>query len=274
MTANIAFLGPRGTFSEDAARRFSPTATEVLCDSIEDVFTAVIRWKAEYGILPVENSLEGSVSTTLEMLLKTEVNICSEIVLDINHFLLALPGTRLDEVREVLSHPHALAQCRGFLGSLKEVKTRNFPSTAEAAREVASKKLRNTGAIAPKIAAKIYGLEILGERIQDQKRNQTRFFVIAGKCPSDLPKDKTSIVIGLKYMPGALYSVLGFFANEGVNLTKIESRPTRKSLGDYIFYIDFEGDKDDPGVRRILEEVKAQSTYFKVLGSYSSHTRR
>ena len=269
MSLKIALLGPKGTFSEEAAARFNPGLEKVFCDSIEDVFEAVTEGRAGHGIVPVENSLEGSVAPTLELLLKTGVSICREIVLDISHCLLVLPGTKTRDIKEVISHPHALGQCKGFIKSLRGIKTRNSPSTAEAAREVASKKLKDTAAIAPRIAAEIYGLEVLKEDVQDQEKNQTRFFIIALKCPKGQKKEKTSIVMGLKDRPGALYEVLGHFAKAGINLTKIESRPTKKSLGDYIFYIDFIGDAGDERIKRILDEVKGLTTTLKVLGSYT-----
>ncbi len=204
------------------------------------------------------------------MLLKEKVEICRELVLDIKHCLLVLPGTELSGINEVLSHPHALAQCRDFVKSLTGVRTRNYPSTAEAAAEVASKSLKNSAAIASKIAGELYGLKIVRKGIQDQERNQTRFFVLSKKCPQALDEAKTSIVLGLKDRPGALYEILGFFAREQVNLTKIESRPSKKSLGDYIFYIDFIGHHNNKKIKAILKDVKDNATFFKVLGSYST----
>lgn len=268
MSSKIALLGPKGTFSEEAAHSFDPDAEIVLSETIEDVFETVLAGAAEYGVVPVENSLEGSVSATLDMLMKTDVSICAEIVLDICHCLLVLPGTRIENVREVISHPHALAQCRGFIRGMRGVRTRNFPSTAEAAREVADKHLKGTAAIAPLIAAPIYGLEVLKEGIQGQGHNQTRFFVIGLRCLPSSRGKKTSIVIGLKDRPGALYEVLGLFASAGVNLTKIESRPTKKTLGDYIFYIDFTGDAEDEKIRAMLDELRGMTTMLKLLGSY------
>ncbi|RMF88956.1 MAG: prephenate dehydratase [Methanobacteriota archaeon] len=266
----IAILGPKGTFSEEAALRFNPDLERAAYSSIEEVFDAVRGGAARYGVVPVENSLEGSVSATLELLLKSDIQICREIVLDITHCLMALPGTGIQEIEEVISHPHALAQCRGFLKTLPGVKTRNFPSTAEAAREIASKGLSKTAAIGSRIAADLYGLSILEEGVEDEERNQTRFFVLSKECPEKSGQIKTSIVIAVRDRPGALYEILGYFARGGVNLTKIESRPTKKSLGDYIFYIDFLGDAGDERIRGILEKVAGLTTFFKVLGSYST----
>jgi prephenate dehydratase len=271
LSGTVALLGPRGTFSEEAAIKFGGESKRILCDTIEDVFEGVIAGEVDYGIVPVENSLEGSVTTTLELLLETPLTICREVVLNINHCLLALPGTKIEDMYEIISHPHALAQCRRFLRTLKGVKTRNFSSTGEAAREITINKLKGTAAIAPRVASKFYNLSILKEGIQDQEKNQTRFFVIGRKCPDSSPREKSSIVFGLKDRPGALYDVLGHFAKGKVNLTKIESRPTKKGLGEYIFYIDFIGDAESERIKRILDSVKKLTTTFKVLGSYSAN---
>ena len=269
MNHRLALLGPKGTFTEEAALTADPEAERIYCETIEEVFETVAAGGAEKGIVPVENSLEGSVSVTLDMLLSSEVSICSEVVLDISHSLMALPGSDIGDINEVISHPHALAQCRNFLKSMPGVKTRNFPSTAEAAREVSEKSLATTAAIAPRLAAKIYGLNILREGVQDKQRNQTRFFVISNNCPETSGQKKTSIVFGLKDRPGALHEILGHFAKAEINLTKIESRPTKKSLGDYIFFIDFMGAADDEKIAGLLSTVESHTSYYKVLGSYS-----
>ncbi len=270
MPEKIALLGPAGTFSEEAARIASPDKEKIFCNTITDVFDSLDERSADVGIVPVENSLEGSVSTTLELLLSKDVSICREIVLDIEHCLLVLPNTDIKGITEVVSHPHALAQCRDFLKSLRAVKTRNFPSTAEAAREVAAKKMKNTGAIASRLAAELYGLKVLQDNVQDQKKNQTRFFLISKKCPHSSGAQKTSIILGLKDRPGALHEMLGYFADESVNLTKIESRPTRKTLGDYVFYIDFLGSAQDRKIQKILEKIAGRTSFFKILGSYTT----
>jgi len=271
MSSELALLGPGGTFSEEAAVRFAPDLNRKYCGTIEDVFESVLEGNAEYGIVPVENSLEGSVAQTLEMLNTSDVRVCREITLKINHCLMALIGTELSDIKEIVSHPHALGQCKKFIKTLPTVKTRNFSSTAEAAKDITDKKLIGTGAIASKIAAKLYGLAILKEGIQDNVNNQTRFFVISRDCrPENDSLSKTSIVIGLKDKPGALYVVLGLFAKADVNLTKIESRPTKKTLGDYIFYIDFIGNINEGKMKNLLDEVMKRSTHFKVFGSYST----
>jgi prephenate dehydratase len=263
----VAILGPRGTFSEEAALLFEESPDIELCGDIEEVFGSVISSASEFGIVPMENSLEGSIGMTSELLLKEDVKVYKEIVLDIRHSLMALPGTRIGDISEVISHPHALAQCKGTIRELG-AKTRNFPSTAEAAREVAEKNLKQAAALAPRVAASLYGLEILKDDAQDGEGNQTRFFVISKSDHEKTGNDKTSLVIGLKDRPGALYDTLKSFKDKGVNLTKIESRPSRKALGDYIFYIDLEGHREDGAVSAVLDELEKSTAFLKILGSY------
>lgn len=236
-------------------------------NDIEGIFEDVIQGSVDYGLVPIENSLEGSVGVTLDLFLKYEVKICGEVVIDIKHSLLAPKGTVMDEIGEVLSHPHALAQCKGFVKKLG-VRTKNYPSTAGAAREVADKKLRGVAAIAPERAARLYDLEVLEKEIQDEDFNQTRFLVTARKDHRATGRDKTSIIFALIDRPGALYDALRAFAEEGINLTKIESRPSRKALGDYIFYVDFIGHRRDANIKKALAELKSRVTFLKILGSY------
>jgi prephenate dehydratase len=263
----VAILGPRGTFSDEAAHLFDKDPDLRLCRDIEEIFDSVITGTSEFGIAPMENSLEGSIGMTSELLLKEDIKVYSEIVLDIRHSLMALPGTALGDITEVISHPQALAQCKGTLKELG-ILTRNFPSTAEAAKEVREAGLKTTAAIAPKVAASLYDLEILKDDIQDESENQTRFLVISKSDHAATGSDKTSLVIGLKDRPGALFDTLKSFAGAGLNLTKIESRPSRKALGDYIFYIDLEGHRDDDKVKGVLRELEESTAFLKILGSY------
>ena len=263
----IAILGPRGTFSEEAALKFMSSPHLVLARDIEEIFDLVERGEVEFGVLPVENSLEGSVTLAMELLVKREARVYAEIILDINHNLLALPGVKLAEIRSVISHPQALAQCKGFISSLG-VSTANYPSTADAAREIKEKQLRDVAAIAPLAAAKLYGLAVLKEKIQDIDHNQTRFFILAKRDHAPTGRDKTSIVLSLKDKPGALYEVLEAFAKAKINLTKIESRPSRRALGDYIFFIDFEGHRTEDRIKAVLEEIERRASFMKILGSY------
>ncbi|MFQ5887372.1 MAG: prephenate dehydratase [Candidatus Hydrothermarchaeales archaeon] len=268
----IAILGPRGTFSEEAALRF-PEKELGLCSDIDDVFASVIHGDVDMGIVPVENSLEGSVGMTLELLRRKDVKIAGEMVVDIRHILMAMPGTKLDEVKEVISHPHALAQCKAYLKDLG-VKSRNFASTAEAAKEISMKGLKGVAAIAPRISAELYGLEILDAEIQDEEVNQTRFLMVANHDHKTTGHDKTSLILELSEdRPGALFEILKPFAEEKINLTKIESRPSRKALGDYIFYVDFEGHREDPIIKKVLDGLEKNTASMKVLGSYPMESR-
>ncbi len=263
----VAILGPRGTFSEEASRKFFGEARLVLAEDIAEVFESLSRDKADFGIAPVENSLEGSVAATLELLLRGDAKVHGEVILDIRHALLACRGVNLSDVEEVISHPQALAQCRNFIKEHR-LRTRNFSSTAEAAREIAEKRPTNKAAIASRDAGEMYGLAVLGEDIQDEGPNQTRFLVLAKEPHPPTGRDKTSIVVELKDRPGALHAALGVFASRRLNLTRIESRPSRRALGDYIFYIDLEGHAEDDTVEDAIEELSGLASSLKILGSY------
>lgn len=263
----VAILGPRGTYSEEAACRFMLSPSLVPAGDIEGIFDLVARGEVEFGVVPIENSLEGSVQLAQEFLIKEDVSIYSEVVLDINHCLLAMEGVRLEEVKEVVSHPQALAQCKRFVARLG-VKTRESLSTAEAARQIREKELKSSAAIAPPSSAQLYNLEVLKEGIQDMEENQTRFLIISQRDHGPTGGDKTSIIFSLKDEPGALYRVLKIFAEEGINLTKIESRPTRRALGEYIFFIDFEGHREEERTKKVLAQLESATSFFKLLGSY------
>ena len=263
----VSLLGPRGTFSEKVALEFFGEEDLVYRGDINDIFNDVVSGSSHYGIVPIENSLEGSIVLTLELFLKLDLMIYGEVVIDIRHSLLGLEDSTLEDIEKVISHPHALAQCKGFIGKLG-LRTKNCLSTAEAAREVFRGKLRSAAAIAPRRAAELYGLKVLKSSVQDENFNQTRFLVIAKNGNTRTGKDKTSIIFTLHDKPGALYEVLGAFVKAKINLTKIESRPSRKALGDYVFFVDFEGHLLDARVKRALKELESMVSYMKLLGSY------
>jgi len=265
--ANVAILGPRGTFSEEAALKFFENPNFILSGDIGEVFETVAANKADYGIVPVENSLEGSVGMTLETLIKELAKIYGEVTLDIKHHLLAPDTVDLNQVKVVASHPHALAQCKEFIRKNK-LSTMNYTSTAEAARDISKTKPSKTAAIASEAAASIYNLKVIETEIQDDYLNQTRFLVIHKGDHDPTDDDKTSIVVALNDKPGALYELLGAFAERQINLTKIESRPSRKALGDYIFYIDLDGHRTNPLIENVLSDLEKRSSFLKVLGSY------
>lgn len=262
----VGLLGPEGTFSEKAANKWDSTAEPRYFEDVSDVVRAVIDDDVEYGIIPIENSLEGSVGMTLDALLKYEVKIVGEVVVPIRHCLLA--KGKISEIRTILSHPQALAQCRYSIkkrfGEIEIVETM---STARAAKRASESK--EMAAIASETSAAKYGLNILLRDLQDRKENYTRFIVLGKTAPEPTSKDKTSVVVYLqKDRPGALYEILGEFASRNINLTKIESRPTKKALGDYLFYIDLEGHVIDKKVQEALRMVEKKAGMLRVLGSY------
>lgn len=266
----VGYLGPRGTFSEEVAMAYGRGKNALLRPyaSIEQVFRAVVNGLVDMGIVPVENSLEGSVNLTLDLLSGNHgVKICGERLHRVKHALLALPGQDLQSIEEIYSHPQALAQCRRFIEScLPLASCREMASTAEAARQVAGQK--GKAVIASKKAAGLYGLKVLQEKIQDEEKNVTRFLLLAQTDAPPTQKDKTSLLLGLRDRPGSLYGLLGIFARHQLNLTKIESRPIRGEMGKYKFFMDLEGHRVNEGVDAALEEIEKEALFLHVLGSY------
>jgi prephenate dehydratase len=264
MKTRIAVLGPEGTFTEAAARRMFKDADLVYMDDVEDVFNYVDRGLG-MGVVAIENSLEGSVSKNLEALMKYDVRICMETTMDINLCLVKKRGTR--EIKTILSHPHALAQCSGRLKK-KHPKARlqAVESTAAAMKHLGG--MENAAAIGPKDSAVRYGLVVVEENVQDDA-SQTRFIAISKReCDVVKPK-KTSLIFAVKDEPGALYSVLKVFSDNGINLTKIESRPSRRKLGEYVFYLDFENNGlSRAGLESLLLKIGEKAGFLKNLGSY------
>lgn len=266
------YLGPSGTFSEEAARRYGKGEL-VARRSIRELVTDVARGVLDLAVVPAENSIEGSVSETLDLLVGSDgIQIIGEIVIPIVHNLMAYPGTKIADIEEVLSHPQALAQCRNYLSAnLPEALLRATNSTAEAAEEVKARQGRSPVAavVGPARAGELYGLLTLAEGIQDFPENRTRFLVLSGKPSSARTgADKTSLVFSAKDRPGALCAILEEFAVRNINLTKIESRPSKRMLGEYVFFIDLEGHVEDAIVTEALEAVGAKSSFLKILGSY------
>ncbi|HID16935.1 TPA: prephenate dehydratase [Candidatus Bathyarchaeota archaeon] len=265
----VAFLGPAGTFCEQAAKKFfaSASASFVECLSIPEVFRAVGVGDANFGVVPIENSLEGSVSLALDLLLESELKVCGEVEERVSHNLIARPGTKMGEVRTVISHPQALAQCRKFIEkNLRHAKIKEANSTAIAVK--IARKVKGMAAIGTELAAEIYGMEILARDIEDWSNNFTRFLVLSRSDSKPTGNDKTSLIFSVKHVPGALHQALEIFAKNKINLTKIESRPTRKKPWEYLFYCDFEGHKDDPPCSEALRELKKKCIFMKILGSY------
>jgi len=263
----VAFLGPQGTFTHSAAlQQFGLSAQLVPQKSIPAVFEEVLRGRANYGVVPVENSTEGIVSHTLDMFMDSDLQINAEILLEISHDLLSLSG-RLEDVRKVVSHPQGLAQCRKWLeDNLPDVPLVDVASTALAAQMVGEDE--SAAAIASEMAGTLYGLRVAKKKIEDNPNNFTRFLVIGQKRPARSGRDKTSIMFSVKDEPGILYRMLEPFSKRQINLSKIESRPLKKKAWEYIFFLDIEGHFDDDIVKEAVEELGKCCQFIKILGSY------
>lgn len=263
----VGYLGPRATFSHQAAlQHFGSSAAYSGLRSIADIFDDVEHGRVEYGVVPVENSTEGAVNVTLDRLIDSDALICGERYLTITQHLLSL-ARDLGEIKVVVSHPQALAQCRGWLAQhLPDVPTQELTSTAAAA-ELAAGDV-TAAAIASELAAELYGVPVLRPRIEDNPYNSTRFLVIGRRAAGPSGRDKTSILFAMRNEPGALYRILEPFARRGLNLTKIESRPAKRRSWEYVMFVDFEGHRDTPTVASALGEIGERTLFLKVLGSY------
>lgn len=269
----VAFLGPPATFTHQAAlSRFGAAAEYRGARSIAEVFDDVERGRVAVGVVPVENSTEGAVNVTLDRLIDSEVVICGELYLEVAQHLLS-HAADLGGVKRVLSHPQALAQCRGWLAShLPEVPTEETTSTGAAAEVAAGD--RTIAAIASELAARLYDVPVLRERIEDNRHNATRFLVIGRQAAGPSGQDKTSILFAMRNEPGVLYRILEPFARLGLNLTKIESRPAKQRPWEYVMFVDFEGHRDTETVATALREVGERTLFLKILGSYPAHKER
>lgn len=271
----VAFQGEPGAYSELAACEFFGDGIDTLpCQTFEDVFQAVVSGDSSHGLVPVENSLAGSIHRNYDLMLRHDLHIVGEYHLRVIHCLMALPSTRLDEIQRVFSHPQALAQCEGNLarmGLLQEAKT----DTAGSARLIRDEGDKTTGALASKRAAEVYGLDILVEHMEDNPANFTRFLVLS-KEPLSVESTeqvdcKTSIVFNLANKPGALFKALSVFALRDIDLTKIESRPIQGQPWEYMFYVDFAGFEGEINCKRALEHLSELAPFLRMLGSYPRH---
>lgn len=266
----VAYLGPEGSFSNQAAfRKFGASSEFLPVSSFEDVFEAVYGKRADFGIVPVENSIEGSVGDVLDMLVEWDLSISAECFERIEHFLLSIGGD-ISEIKTVASHPQALGQCRKWIAAnLYGVALVETPSTAAAAKMAARDK--SVAAIASEFSGSIYNLKTIQNHIEDSPRNTTRFVVMGRESSPPSGEDKTSIAFSVKDEPGALHKTFFLpFSESGINLTKIESRPLRDRHWEYVFFADFSGHREDKAVREALEKVGADCVFLKVLGSYPS----
>jgi prephenate dehydratase len=267
----VAFQGERGAYSEEAAAALYGDVEAVPCATLRDVFDAVSAARADRGVVPVENSQAGSINETYDLLLAHKLFIVRELDLRIRHHLLALPGQSLGSIKQVYSHPQALAQCEEFLRQ-HTIEPVPASDTAGSAKLVASQRLKGVGAIAGRRAAEIYHLSTLAEGIETNPFNYTKFLGLSTAAAPHSPGCKTSVVFTTKNVPGALHRALGAFASRSLNLTKLESRPRREVPWEYVFYVDFDGHRDDPEATAALSELTDVTTLLRVLGSYPKST--
>ena len=264
----VAFLGPEGTFTQEAVyKHFGESAVVAPMAAIDEVFREVEAGSVNYGVVPVENSTEGVVTHTLDSFIDSNIYICGEVVLRIHQNLLVSDVTNVDKITRIYSHPQSLAQCRKWLDA-------NYPnadripvsSNADAARRIKSE--WSSAAIAGMTAAKLYDLNVLDEKIEDEPDNSTRFLIIGSQEVPPSGEDKTSLVVSVRNKPGALHDILEPFHRLGVDMTRLQSRPSRNSAWNYIFFIDIKGHRQDPLIQEALKEVAGQAADVKVLGSF------
>jgi len=260
----IAFQGEHGAYGEVASREWNRDLIPFPCNTFAEVFDGVQSGLYEYGIVPVENTLGGAVGQVNHLLIDTDLHVVGAVELLVHHCLLALPGTDHREIRTIYSHPQALSQCRQFL-SRNKLEPVQYSDTAGAAKMLAEKRPKRTAAIASKLSAKLYNLEIIKEKVEDLDRNMTRFLVLSSKENRE-EGDKCSIVFATEHKAGTLFSVLHSFARKNISLTRIESIPNEP--GNYAFFLDFEGSNKNDKVVKALKEVKKITTGFKLMGCY------
>ena len=269
----VAFQGERGAYSEEAI--FSFFKSDVIVSPYQtlfDTFEAVQKKEVDFAVVPVENSLEGSINETYDLLLATDLKVQGEINLRIHHSLIARPEIKIEKIRTVYSHPQALAQCRKYIRDLGVTPIATY-DTAGSVKLIREQKSNGIAAIASARAASIYGMKVLKEGIEDNSTNYTRFFILSFGDVPPTGNDKTSIVFSAKHVPGALFAVLKEFTDKKINLTKIESRPTREKPWEYNFYLDFEGHREDEKCKEILLFLEKKCVLTKVLGSYPKMTK-
>ncbi len=262
----IAFFGPETTYTHQAAiKHFEKNNEFVPKKTIGEVFESVDKNETEFGVVPVENSTEGSVAHTLDSFIESNLKIVAEIVLPIKHCLLS--NSKFEEIKKIYSHQQPLGQCKKYLQlNFSDVERIESLSTASAA--ISASKEKYSAAIASELAGERFGLNILQKEINDEKDNQTRFFVIGKSNTKPTGKDKTTILFSTKNVPGALYSVLGVLTKHKINMTKIESRPSKKKTWEVVFFVEFEGHYLDKLISEGLKDIESNCVFFKVLGSY------
>lgn len=268
----VAVQGEEGSFSQEAGLKYWGQPVEFIPKkTFDEVIKSVEKDEAEYGILPIENSLIGSISTTYDLLLESNLLIVGEVISQISHYLLALKKVPVKEIKRIYSHPAALSQCSTFLENLTDCEIIPVYDTAGSAMKISIEKDEKAAAIASKLSAKIYNLEIIAEKLEDYPHNQTRFIVV-GKPDKEVysKNSKTSIIFTTLHQPGSLFNILKIFNDYGINLTKLESRPHKTEPWRYYFYLDFEGHRRDKLIHEALDELREQTNFLKILGSYPS----
>ncbi len=264
----IAFQGEAGAYSQEAIfQTFGAETPTLPCHAFDEIFRAVEIGRADLGLLPIENSTAGAINQAYDLLLDSDLKISGEVIFRVRHCLLANAGVAVNDLQRVHSHPQALAQCERYLAAHGWQPVTAY-DTAGAAKQLAQTREANAAAIASETAARLYGLNILARGIEDLHNNYTRFFLIGHAEAPRMEKSKTSIVFATRHTPGALYDCLGHFAARGINLAKLESRPDRKRPWHYVFYLDFEGHREDSACRDALFDLLGKASFLKVLGSY------
>jgi prephenate dehydratase len=265
----VAFQGERGAYSELAVIQFFPNSTPIPARSFQEVIETLLSGLSDYAVVPIENSIEGSVNEVYDLLLQSHLFVIGETYQRIHHCLIAIKGTDRGSLKEVYSHPQALAQCRHYLNE-KKLDPVPVYDTAGAVKMIKLGHNKSAAAIGSKRAAEIYGMEILDVGIEDSKNNFTRFYILS-RDPTDTKpsgNDGTSIIFSVKHAPGSLVNILSEFARREINLTKIESRPTKKTPWEYNFFTDFEGHVLDARIRDVLRVIEPKTAFVKILGSY------
>jgi chorismate mutase/prephenate dehydratase len=264
----VAFQGESGAYSEEAAREYFGAGAQFKpCESLEEAFQSAEKGESQYALVPVENSLEGSIPRTYDLLLDSSLKVSGETQLRIVHCLIGLPSAQIDSIKEVYSHPQALGQSKAFLQKMGWQLTPTY-DTAGSVKMIKEMGSKEKAAIASARSAEIYGMKILVRGIEDNSNNYTRFFVLSRYDAPPSGNDKTSIVFSVKHKPGALYEALKELADRQINLTRIESRPTRQKPWEYNFYVDIEGHHEDEAVKEGLKALEKTALFVKVLGSY------
>lgn len=270
---SVVYFGPPATHTHLACfKHFGNSVPSLPKESIQEVFETVEKGEADWGVVPVENSTEGSVNRTLDLFIESEVKICGEVMIQVSHDLLSQRGRR-EDIRKIYSHPQALEQCRKWLRkNFPHVELAETASTAKAAQRAARE--ANAAAIASPFAARLYGLKVIESQIEDYLHNYTRFLILGRQSAERTGNDKTSILFSTQHVPGSLYRALKPFSEKAINLTKIESRPIKNQPWEYIFFLDFEGHVADSHINKAMAELKKEVLFLKLLGSYSRSVRR